>query len=84
MVIRSNRDLYEMKKGITTIIFHCSEFPTNGEPDDEKKAPFCPRDKKYQKNKVFGELVKYKSKINIPETTMILFNLYFHTKIFRK
>ena len=70
-VIRANRDLYAMKKGIAAIIFHCSEFLTNGEPDDEKRHQYCPQDTwcKYQKNKLFGGLLNYKSKINIPEAT---------------
>ena len=71
MVIRTNvGNLYQMKKGIAAILFHCSEdLHSNGEPNNESRHKFCPQGKdswcKYQSGKVTGAST-YKSKINIP------------------
>ena len=72
MVIRSNSgDLYQMKKGVASILFHCSEFKhENGEPNYEKRYKYCSTGKKswcvFQRDKCTGK-TNYKPKINIPE-----------------
>ena len=66
MVIRLNvGDLYGMKKGIASIIHHCSV-----NEDDEERHKFCPRDTKtwcrYQREKNNTGNSAYKPKINLP------------------
>ena len=70
-------DLYQMKKGIAAILYHCSEYLVQFGADKEKNVPYndarhkyCPRGKdswcKYQREQATGEST-YKTKINIPE-----------------
>ena len=57
MVIRHNiGNLYQMKKGIAAILYHCSEsLDINDKPDNEARHQYCPRGKdswcKYQSDK---------------------------------
>ena len=65
MIIRGNiGDLYQMKKGVAAILYHCSECLVSDD-DDEKKVPdndarhmYCPRGKdswcKYQRDQATG------------------------------
>ena len=70
MVIRNNiGNLYQMKKGVAAILFHCSQVENeSGEPDLEGRHKFCPVGKhswcSYQRSKLTGKA--HKTKINIP------------------
>ena len=71
MIIRSNvGNLYQMKKGVAAILFHCSEYlDSDNKPDNVQRHKYCPvGDKswcKWQKDQATGENT-YKAKINIP------------------
>ena len=73
MIIRGNiGDLYQMKKGIAAILYHCSEYLVQVSDDKEKKVPdndacrkYCQRGEdswcKYQQDQATGEST-YKKK----------------------
>ena len=70
MVIRNNTgNLYQMKKGVAAILFHCSEYlDEDGAPDYARRHQFCPPGEAswcmYQRDQATGESA-YKPKINI-------------------
>ena len=70
MVIRNNLgNLYQMKKGVAAILFHCSEhLKDDGEPNYDERHKFCPTGETswclYRRDQVTGQN-SYKPKFSI-------------------
>ena len=90
LIIRSNvGNLYQMKKGIAAILFHCSEcFVPDSEdniPDYATRHQYCPIGEgswcKYQRDQATGAST-YKTKINIPKAVCdIIKPIFSHTDL---
>jgi len=79
MTIRQNTNsLYEMKKAVAAVIFHCGE-----NDDPEARHMFCPRTPdswcKYQREKLSGNKT-YRDKLNIPPAIVKLLKPIFSHK----
>lgn len=63
MAIRSSKELYQMKKAIGAVLWHCTDLP------ETQRHMFCPQSAdswcKWQKNKLNGTS-NVKSKVNLP------------------